>query len=226
MKKYAVIVAGGTGTRMGEGIPKQFRTLCGRPVLWWSIKAFHDQDPETAIIVVLPKEFISLWNDFYATLPSTDRINHRVTSGGQSRGESVWNGLKLIEDEDSLVAVHDAARPLVSEKIINDGWETAKKTEAAIPVVPVTDSLRKITGDDSESVDRSLYVGVQTPQVFKTSLLKEAYRKAGDKVFTDDAAVVENLGHKISLFEGSHENMKITNPKDLGIASVIMGKDG
>ena len=225
MKKYAVIVAGGSGTRMGGGIPKQFRSLCGRPVLWWSMKKFMEEDPDTQLIVVLPQEFLSLWTDFYSTLPKEERFPQRLTGGGKSRGESVKNGLALIEEEDSLVAIHDGARPFLTKEMISLGWEKALEHGVAVPVVAVTDSLRIVEGEESRSVDRSWYRSVQTPQVFKTSLLKEAYLKAGDHLFTDDASVVEHEGHKVALFEGSPDNIKITNPKDLAIAAAILGKD-
>lgn len=224
--KYAVIVAGGSGTRMGGGMPKQFRSLCGRPVLWWSMKAFKDEDPDTRLILVLPSDFITLWEDFYASLPDEERFSHEIAKGGSSRTESVRNGLELVSQKDSLVAVHDGARPLLSSSLISKGWQTAAEHGAAIPAVAVTDSLRHLEDGGSRSVDRSRYVAVQTPQVFWTGLLKEAYASANGKVFTDDAAVVEQAGHKVELFEGCPENMKITNPKDMAVAAVLMKRDG
>ena len=226
MNKYAVIVAGGSGSRMGGGMPKQFRSLCGRPVLWWSMKAFHDEDSSTRIILVLPQEFISLWEDFYGTLPEKDRFPYKAVAGGSSRTESVKNGLSLVEDAESLVAVHDGARPLVTPMVISRGWDTALAYGAGVPVVPVVNSLRLLNDNGiSQAVDRDNYRVVQTPQVFKTALLKEAYEKAGDRVFSDDATVAENAGNIISLFEGDTDNIKITNPKDLAIAAVLKGKD-
>lgn len=217
-----MIVAGGSGSRMGGGIPKQFRTLCGHPVLWWSMKAFHDEDPSTHLILVLPQEFITLWKDFFSTLSASEQFPHSVTSGGKSRSESVKNGLALVENDESLVAVHDGARPMITKELISKGWETAEQSGAAIPVLAVTDSLRRVNGDCSEAVDRSEYVAVQTPQVFKTGLLKESYAKAKDEVFSDDASVVENAGYKVKLYPGLVENMKITNPKDIALATAIM----
>ena len=158
----------------------------------------------------------------FKSLPSKDQFPHQVTEGGKSRTESVTNGLRLIEDNNSLVAVHDGARPLVNKEMISRGWKATEETGASIPVVAVTDSLRKVSGPESMAVDRSEFVAVQTPQVFSTKILKEAYQIAGDKVFTDDASVVENAGIRVTLFEGNHENMKITNPKDLVIATAIM----
>lgn len=225
MKKYAVIVAGGSGSRMGGGIPKQFRSLWQRPVLWWSMKAFHDEDPSTRLILVLPENYIDLWQSLFSTLPEEEKIPHKVVAGGNSRTESVKNGLSLCEEEDSMVAVHDGARPLVRPSLISKGWETAERSGAALPVVPVTDSLREVDGGFSKAVNRDRYVGVQTPQVFVTGLLKEAYRKAGNQTFTDDATAVENLGREVTLFEGEPTNIKITNPKDMAVATVLMSND-
>lgn len=225
MKKFAVIVAGGTGSRMGGGIPKQFRSLCGRPLLWWSMKAFHIENPDTELILVLAADFMDLWNDFFMSLPYQDQFKHKVTTGGATRTESVNNGLKLIIDEDSLVAVHDGARPLVSCDLISKGWKEAEINEAAIPIVPVTDSLRKLSEGESVAVSRSDYVSVQTPQVFRTGLLKKAYAAVDSNTFTDDASVVEHFGHKVSLFEGNPTNIKVTNPGDMLIAAALMGKN-
>ena len=226
MRKYAVIVAGGSGTRMGGGIPKQFRRLKDRPVLWWSMKAFHDENPDTELILVLPSQFISLWSDYFTTLPSQERFEHNVTSGGENRTESVINGLKLVDSKDALVAIHDGARPLVSPEMIRRGWEACLQTGAAVPVIPVTDSLRMLYGDDeNKSVDRAKYVAVQTPQVFDVGILKGAYEKAEGIIFTDDASVVEKAGYKITLFRGSENNIKVTNPGDLEMISLLMEKN-
>ena len=222
MERYAVIVAGGSGSRMGAGIPKQFRTLNGHPVLWWSMKAFHEENPLTKIILVLPADFISLWSDLFSSMPAGQQIPHQVTSGGASRSESVKNGLALVPSGEALVAIHDGARPLVSTQIIAQGWKEAEVHQAAIPGVPVTDSLRHLDGCGSNAVNRDEFVAVQTPQVFNAGLLKKAYELAGDGSFTDDAAVMENAGHKIRLFPGSPVNIKITNPKDIALAAVLM----
>ncbi|MCH5223324.1 MAG: 2-C-methyl-D-erythritol 4-phosphate cytidylyltransferase [Muribaculaceae bacterium] len=222
MKQYAVIVAGGSGSRMGGGIPKQFRSLKGRPMLWWSLKAFHDENPSTELILVLPEDFISLWNDYFLTLSDGERYPHKIAVGGESRSGSVRNGLALIDDKDSLVAVHDGARPMVRSATISEGWKAAEIHDAAIPVVKVVDSLRMITDSGSKSVDRSQFLAVQTPQVFKTDVLIKAYDFADGKTFSDDAAVVENYGCPVALFPGSEDNIKVTNPKDLAVASVLL----
>ena len=225
MKKYAIIVAGGSGSRMGSGIPKQFRSLCGRPMLWWSLKAFYEESPETEIIIVLPSDFVSLWEDFFSTLPVQERFPHKITTGGETRTESVRNGLRLVSEEESLIAIHDGARPLIDEKTMSKGWETAEEHGAAIPVIPVTDSLRELDADKSRAVDREKYVMVQTPQVFRSEVLLKAYQNSGNEVYTDDASLVEKSGHRVVLYEGCKENIKITTPKDMAIATVIMEKN-
>ncbi|MEZ3531867.1 MAG: 2-C-methyl-D-erythritol 4-phosphate cytidylyltransferase [Muribaculaceae bacterium] len=223
MKKNAVIVAGGAGTRLGSELPKQFLDLCGRPMLWWSIKAFHDEDPLTRIIVVMNAGFLDLWKDLNGKLLPEERIPHELMLGGSTRTESVKNGLAAISAmPGELVAVHDAARPLVSADMIAAGWREAEKSGAAIPAVAVTDSLRRVFSDGSEAVDRSGYVAVQTPQVFSSSMLKSAYDSVPGGVFTDDASAIEAAGGKVALYKGSHDNMKVTNPGDLEIAALLL----
>lgn len=223
MKKYAIIVAGGEGTRLGGGLPKQFRSLRGRPVLWWSLKAFHDEDPSTEIRVVIHPGFFDEWNILFEELPEEERIPHVVVCGGRSRTESVKNGLMGVPDgEESLVAVHDAARPLVTAGLISEGWKTAAEEGGAVPAVPVTDSLRHLSADGSRSVDRSEYVAVQTPQVFRSLMLKEAYARNPEAVYSDDASAFEAAGNRVALFKGNPSNIKITNPGDIEIASILM----
>lgn len=223
MKKYAVIVAGGTGTRLGGGLPKQFRDLKGRPMVWWSMKAFRDADPETEIVLVVHPDYIDSWKKLFSTLPESDRIIHEVKGGGNSRTESVASGISEIEaSEDVLIAVHDAARPLVSVSLIERGWEAGAKYGASVPAIPVTDSLRHINKDGSEAIDRKDYVAVQTPQVFRASVLKDAYAKNPGMTFTDDASATEAAGWKTALFVGAPDNMKVTNPGDLEIASLLL----
>ena len=223
MKKHAIIVAGGEGTRIGGALPKQFREVNGRPLLWWSLKAFRDEDLYTKIILVLHPDFIEFWDELHGSLPEVDQIRHTVTPGGSSRTASVKNGMKLVEDsEDSLVAIHDAARPLVTVDMIARGWEAAAKNGGAVPAVPVTDSLRHLEGDGSVAVDRSEYVAVQTPQVFQSRLLAEAYDRNPDAVYSDDASAFEAAGWLPVLFEGSPQNMKVTNPGDIEIATLLL----
>lgn len=231
MSKYAVILAGGIGRRAGGDTPKQFRMLGGKPVLWWSLKAFHDEDPETDLVVVLHEDCHRLWNDLLGALPEEERFPHRIVTGGKERTDSVQAGLSVVQEEgpDSLVAVHDGARPLVSPAMIARGWEKARVACAAVPAVPLSDSIRRLHSvtsgsgyGPSSAVDRSSYVAVQTPQIFDLRLLRKAYagRREG-KVYTDDASLVEDIV-PVALYEGEQTNMKITNPQDFRIAEVIM----
>lgn len=223
MEKYAVIVAGGEGTRLGGDLPKQFQTLEGRPVLWWSLRAFHAEDPTTKLRVVLHPGYFDKWDRLYQSLPEDERFPHEVFAGGKSRTESVKNGIKTIPaSENALIAVHDAARPLVAPDMIARGWKSASVSGGAVPVIPVTDSLRHIEDDVSKAVDRSEYVAVQTPQVFKADMLKAAYARNDNAVFSDDASAYEAAGNTPVLFQGSTMNIKVTNPGDLEIAELLL----
>ncbi len=223
MKKYAIIVAGGEGTRMGGGLPKQFRDLCGLPVVVWSMLAFHKEDSDTGIILVVNPRFMETWDEMFRALPENARVPHAVIGGGDSRSASVRNGLDLTENgDDVFVAVHDAARPLITPGMIRRGWEAAKATGSAVPGVPVTDSLRIIEDGSNRAVDRSRYVAVQTPQVFKADVLKKAYAENPGKAFSDDASACEAAGVATVIFEGDYSNIKITNPGDLDTASNIL----
>ncbi len=224
MQKYAIIVAGGEGNRAGGVVPKQFQLIAGIPMLWWSVRAFHAEDPDTRIILVLHPGFFDEWDLLYAELPEADRkIDVHISCGGRSRLESVRNGLMSVPDgNDALVAVHDAARPVVSVEMISRGWLAAEESGAAVPAVGMTDSIRRIESGVSVSVPRKDYVKVQTPQVFDASLLKHAYEGILSDLMTDDASVVEAAGHKISLYEGSPYNMKVTEPLDIKIAETLI----
>ena len=220
--KFAIIVAGGVGSRSGDSLPKQFHDLGGHPMLWWTLKTFHDEDPNTRLIVVMHRDFIDYWKES----AGEDCPPHVVTAGGATRKDSVAEGLLLIPDEaDGLVAVHDAARPLASSRLIGDGWKEAAEYGAVIPGVPVSDSLREGTAFDNRSVDRSRYFAVQTPQVFRVNLLKDSFRKAEEAegvTFTDDASVAEWAGNRIHIFEGDPVNIKVTYPGDFRIAADIL----
>ena len=208
---------------MGGALPKQFRDLCGHPVLWWSMKAFHDEDPDTRIILVVNEKHIEDWEKLWSLFPDQDRFEHIAVAGGSSRTGSVKNGLACVDDgETALVAIHDAARPLVTPAIISRGWDAAAKSGGAVPAVAVTDSIRHLEVEGSVAVDRSEYVAVQTPQVFDAALLKKAYAMNPDAVYSDDASAFEAAGMNPALFEGSHTNMKVTNPGDIEIASLFL----
>lgn len=220
MKKYAIIVAGGTGTRFGSTLPKQFVPLCGMPILMRTIKAFHDYDASTEIIVALASEFMSLWGDLCASHKFD--IKHKVVEGGANRFESVRNALFSITETDCLVAVHDGARPLVSDEVISTSFNTAESCGTAIPVVPVTDSIRLLDRNGSHSVNRDSLVAVQTPQTFRIEILKDAYSTANSPLFTDDASVVEFRGTSVNLYPGDERNIKITHPMDIKTAEWIL----
>lgn len=229
MKKYAVILAGGSGMRAGGYVPKQFQMLEGIPMLWWSVRAFYKEDKNTHIRLVMHPGFFDLWDIIYRELPEEDKkIPFTLVCGGRSRLESVKNGIiEIPAEKDALVAVHDAARPLVSRDVISEGWRVASEKNAAVPAVPVTDSLRRIGVDGfSEAVARKDYVAVHTPQVFRCDILKSAYEMPLNDTMTDDASVVEASGVNVTLYEGSTHNMKVTNPLDMEIAALIMRLSG
>ena len=219
MKKFAIIVAGGSGSRMGTEIPKQFLELCGRPVLMHAIQIFHDFDPECGVILVLPEDQQQFWDEL--CLKHSFSLSHQIVSGGKTRFHSVLNGLSQIDGE-GIVFIHDGVRPLVSKETLHRCIETALKSGNAIPVLPVNESLRKLEGDKNISVDRSLYFSVQTPQTFRSEQILEAYLQSFDPYFTDDASVAEKAGFSIQMVEGNHENIKITTPIDLIFAEAIL----
>lgn len=219
MKKFVIIVAGGSGSRMGTDIPKQFLELNQKPVLMHTIQVFYNFDPESKIILVLPKTQQEFWAGL--CLKHSFEIGHQIVSGGETRFHSVRNGLKLIEDE-GIVFIHDGVRPLVSLQTLTHCFETAIKKGNAIPVLPVTESLRKMERNQTMSVDRSVYYSVQTPQTFRSEQIRKAFLQEYDPTFTDDASVAEKAGFPISMVEGNRENIKITNPTDLILAEALL----
>lgn len=219
MKKFVIIVAGGSGTRMGAEIPKQFLELCGKPVLMHTIDVFHNFDPESEIILVLPEDQQQLWKEL--CLKHSFQLPHQIAAGGKTRFHSVRNGLLKIK-EAGIVFIHDGVRPLVNRKTLEKCLEKALEKGNAIPVLPVNESLRKTEDDTSISVDRSLYYSVQTPQTFQSEQILEAFRQDFDPAFTDDASVAEKAGFTIHLVEGNRENIKITTPTDLIIAEAFI----
>lgn len=222
MKKYAVIVAGGKGLRMGGEIPKQFIPVKGKPVLMRTLEVFHAYDAEVELILVLPMAQQDYWKtlcrEYDFTLP------YRLAAGGETRFHSVANGLALIPDgEEALVAVHDGVRPFVSRDVIAACFEKAVERDAVIPVTDVVETLRECQPDgESRTVDRSQYRLVQTPQTFRAEVLKRAYAQPYRPFFTDDASVVEASGVPVSLVAGNRENIKITTPFDLKIAEALL----
>jgi len=228
MKKTAIILAGGSGTRAGGGMPKQFRTLGGEPMLFRPVAAFAREDSGVRIIIVVNPSYFTEWADQIAGFCDKNGIAYQVVAGGASRRESVENALAVIPDEEGMVAVHDAARPMVSVPLISRGWEACGGMNSVVPAVPLSDSIRRIDGaGESHSVDRSSYLAVQTPQVFPTRILKRAYSVAPqDSRFTDDASIVEACGEKIIVYEGEPDNMKVTNPRDFAVAEALLKSIG
>ena len=222
ISKYAIIVAGGKGLRMGADIPKQFLLVGGKPVLMHTISRFHTYDKDLKVILVLPKEQQSYWQELCEQYHFNEE--YQLADGGASRFQSCKNGLSLIPtDTTGLVGIHDGVRPFASIETIERCFNTALITKAVIPVLPVTDTLR-FTGDSrsGKNVQRSNYKTVQTPQVFDIQLIKKAYEQAEKADFTDDASVVEQLGQNVTMVEGNRENIKITTPFDLKVAEVLL----
>lgn len=219
MKKYAVIVAGGSGTRMGGSLPKQFLLLKEKPVLYYTIKAFVDTDNDLDIILVLPVEYTDMGQEIIDAYFDKDRI--RITAGGDSRFQSVKNGLALIEQE-SIIFVHDGVRCLVSKDLIDRCYTQAVETGTAIPAIPSKDSIRFVSEEGNDALDRNNVMLVQTPQTFHSKILLPAFQIDYKDKFTDEATVVEAYGLKVSLIKGEETNIKITQPIDLVIAEKIL----
>lgn len=219
MKKFALIVAGGVGSRMGAEVPKQFIELAGKPILLWTIQRFLDFDHEMELVLVLPSSQFERWQQISERFQVTGKI--RLVSGGKTRFQSVKNGLDVISD-DGIVFIHDGVRPLVSFETLQRCFQTAHKKGNALPVAPLVESLRQIKGQESQHVDRSQFRLVQTPQTFQTALIKKAYQQPESDFFTDDASVCEATGIPIHLVDGNPENIKITNPMDLRVAEALL----
>jgi len=218
---YAIIVAGGKGARMGTDLPKQFLPIGGVPVLMRTLEAFYNYSQELKLILALPVDQQPYWLKLCAEHHFT--IPHTIVDGGETRFHSVLHALAFVEGE-GLVAIHDGVRPFVHQDTIDRCFAKAFEADAAIPVVDVVDSLRQVSAEGNKAVLRTDYRIVQTPQVFDIELLKEAYKQPYTPKFTDDASVVEAMGHEISLVEGNRENIKITTPFDLGIAEALLGQ--
>ena len=219
MKLYVVIVAGGSGKRMQTGIPKQYLELAGKPVLMHTLERFKAFDNAIEIITVLPENQLRFWGELQKKY-SFD-VPHTLVKGGKARFFSVRNGLKFI-DNPGLVAIHDGVRPFVSVDTIKRCFETAEKLGNAIPVISPSDTLRMISGEENKTINRLQVKQVQTPQVFNTDLIKNAYLQEYMPEFTDDATVLERTGVKINLVDGNRENIKITNPEDLVISTALL----
>ncbi len=224
MKTIAIIVAGGSGTRFGAQMPKQFLELGGKPILMRTIEAFEEAltGVDHELLVTLPAIQMKLWRDLCTRYGCA--VPHRVVAGGETRWHSVKNALDTLGDGDDLdvIAVHDGVRPLVSVDLIACICDRARHCGSAIPVVPLNDSVRQVDGEESHALDRSSLRAVQTPQAFEARLLLAAYRQDFDSTFTDDASVVERYGHSVTLVEGEPHNLKITRPMDLALAEYLL----
>ncbi len=234
MHKFAVILGGGSGLRAGGGMPKQFRLLDKLPVILWSVKAFREADPATRFVVVLHREWINrreeILGGFLAYEPfDTAEIN--ICEGGADRTSSVANALRLIADiidreqldpAETMIAVHDGARPLVTPALADRGWSSCSHGVCGVPAVAPTSSLRLIKGDSTCPVNRDDYLEVQTPQMFMADDILACYSDPGEGPFTDDASLAQQKGLGVKIFEGDRNNIKITGPLDHKIALLIL----
>ncbi|MEO6254008.1 MAG: 2-C-methyl-D-erythritol 4-phosphate cytidylyltransferase [Ferruginibacter sp.] len=219
MKKFAIIVAGGTGTRMNNSTPKQFLLLKGKPVLYYTIHSFLQAYDDLQIILVLPEDHTAAGQEVIDAFFDYERIQLAV--GGRTRFHSVQSGLQLVNEE-CMVFVHDAVRCLVSVDLIRRCYEAAIENGSAIPVIDSKDSVRLVTADDNEALERTAIKLVQTPQTFHSKILLPAYQIDYKDKFTDEATVVEAFGLKVKLVEGEENNFKITRPVDLVIAEHLL----
>jgi len=219
MKRGVIIVAGGQGLRMGNNPPKQFIPIHGKPILMYTLECFYQWDNEATLVVVLPEEHHNYWNMLLKELNCT--IPHQIVKGGETRFHSVKNGLTQLDSCD-LIGIHDGVRPLVSSNVIKACFKKAEGLGTAIPVIPLIETIRKHDKNSNHAVNRADYCIVQTPQVFRSDWLKEAYKQPYTVEFTDDASVVESTGKKIHLVTGNKENIKITSPLDLAIAEILL----
>ncbi len=219
MKKYAIIVAGGAGVRMGGNTPKQFMLLKDRPVLYYTLKVFLEAYSDLQIILVLPVDYTDMGQEIIDAYFDKDRI--KITAGGDTRFQSVKNGLGLVEGE-SIVFVHDGVRCLLTKDLIYRCYQQAVETGTAIPAVVSKDSIRLITEEGNAAFDRNKVMLIQTPQTFHSKIIVPAFQIDYKDKFTDEATVAESYGMKVSLVEGEENNIKITRPVDLLIAERII----
>jgi 2-C-methyl-D-erythritol 4-phosphate cytidylyltransferase len=218
-EEFALIVAGGKGTRIKSAVPKQFIELKGKPVLLHTLEAFYLYSESITVILVLPSDDFEKWNNIVKKYNFNKSVI--LQKGGDTRFQSVKNGLDKIEGE-GLVAIHDGVRPLVSPDIIGASFRLAAVHQSAVAAVRLKESIRMTDQDNTKAMDRSRFRLIQTPQTFDVALIKKAYEMKEDTSLTDDASVAERAGHVISLFEGSYRNIKITTEEDLQVAEALL----
>lgn len=217
-KKSVIVTAGGIGRRMRSSLPKQFILVNEKPILMYTIKIFYEFDPTIEIILTLPEEWTSYWEELM--LEHDFKIPHRVVTGGKERYDSIKNALEKCSGD--LIAVHDGVRPLVTIDTIRHCFDAAEKSGAAIPVVPIVESMRMKTIDGTHIVDRSDFLIVQTPQCFQYEILMKAYEIPYHPGITDDASLVEEAGYPIETISGNDSNIKITTQSDLKYAGMFL----
>ena len=218
---YVIIVAGGKGLRMGSELPKQFLPIGGKPVLMRTIERFQEYSPALKIILVLPKDQQEFWRELCRK--HDFNTPHQIADGGETRFQSSKNGLALIPDDaEGIVAIHDGVRPFVSKAVIERCFEAARDDYAAIPVMPITETLRYVDRGHGHNVMRDHFRSVQTPQCFDLALAKQAFNQPDRETFTDDDSVIESLGFQVTRVEGNRENIKLTTPFDLKLADCLI----
>jgi 2-C-methyl-D-erythritol 4-phosphate cytidylyltransferase len=219
-KRYVIILAGGSGSRMGASIPKQMMEIGGKPILRHTIERFLNLPFEVEIIIVINKNIVNIWKEY--CFKSEFFFKYKMVLGGITRFHSVKKGLKYVAP-DGIVAVHDGVRPFIKQQAVVSMFEKVENLEALIPFVKVTDSLREIDQDgQTHPIDRDKILSIQTPQLFQSSILLKAYQQPYSPSFTDDASVVEQLGCKLSFYEGDKNNIKITTQEDLLVADYLL----
>ena len=219
MKKYILLLAAGKGNRFNTKTPKQFVVVKGKPLLLHTFEAFLRWEHSAKFILVLSKPMVEQWHQICSSYKF--KTNHQIVIGGSTRFQSVKNGLEHIPKE-ALVAIHDGVRPLLSKRLIKEGFSLAEKNGSAIPVIKISDSVREIKEDASKPVSRQNLRLVQTPQFFKSTLIKQAYQNATSDNFTDDASVLQQAGSIPFIFEGDPKNIKVTRPEDIEVIKIFL----
>ena len=215
-----IVVAGGSGTRMGAQLPKQFLVLNGKPILMHTLENLHRLDETMQLVLVLPETQFEYWKGLKSKYQFD--LKYDLASGGATRFLSVSSGLALANGD--LIGVHDGVRPFLSKPTFDNCFRVALQSGAAVPAIKIVQSLRKVDNNGNCAVDRDKFRAIQTPQCFRALVLKTAFGKANGSGFSDDASVVEANGHQIELVEGDEENIKITTPFDLQLAQLIISR--